>query len=140
MSLGLSFKLASKSKTGYYFGSFKKVGHNLESIDMSALGQIVTFTFVKISNVRVVFGNLKMQLVTVLYYTESDLRLCDQSLTLEESENGRVIIPAEFKVGKQIVAVLEGECRLLSRLGERVLPLSAETDHNEGIDSLIAVS
>lgn len=70
-----------------------------------------------------------MQLVTVLYYTESDLRLRDDILTLNVSGSGRVVIPAEYKAGKQIVVVLDGECRVLNRLGERVLPLSEETDH-----------
>lgn len=81
-----------------------------------------------------------MQIVTVLYYTESDLRLCDETLTLEVSPNGRVIIPDGFKSGKQIIAVLEGECRLLNRLGERVLPFSSESVHNEGVISQTAVN
>ncbi|MBW8192938.1 TIGR02922 family protein [Neiella marina] len=63
-----------------------------------------------------------MKRVTVLYYTESDLRLSDEVLVLNTSSSGRVIIPAEFKQDKQIIAVLEGECRLLNRLGERVFP------------------
>ena len=68
------------------------------------------------------------QQVTILYYQEDDLRLCDQFLELEISENGRVIIPRDFKVGKQIIAVLKGECHLLNRLGERVLPFGTDTD------------
>lgn len=70
-----------------------------------------------------------MKTVTILFYTESDLRLCDEVMALEASSSGRVIIPSEFKRGKQIVAVLEGECKLLNRLGERVLPFSSDTDH-----------
>lgn len=72
-----------------------------------------------------------MQCVTVLYYTDADLRLCDEVLTLEVSENGRVVIPDEFKWGKQIIAVLEGECRLLNRLGERIFPQSAPVEPSQ---------
>lgn len=69
-----------------------------------------------------------MQLpVTVLFFTEDDLRLRDESLALEVGHGGRAIIPPEYKAGKQIIAVLAGECHLLNRIGDRVLPLSSVT-------------
>ncbi|MCM2678408.1 DUF2375 family protein [Echinimonas agarilytica] len=63
--------------------------------------------------------------VTVLYFTDSDLRLRDESLELEVGNGGRAIIPRGYKDGKQIVAVLAGECHLLNRIGDRVLPISS---------------
>ncbi|GGA78796.1 TIGR02922 family protein [Neiella marina] len=73
-----------------------------------------------------------MKTVTVLYYTNSDLRLSDSILELDVRTNGRVVIPADFKQGKQIIAVLEGECKLLNRLGERIVPQDAEETASEG--------
>lgn len=69
---------------------------------------------------------MKLQ-VTVLFFTEDDLRLRDESLALEVGHGGRAIIPPEYKAGKQIIAVLAGECHLLNRIGDRVLPLSTVT-------------
>ncbi len=66
---------------------------------------------------------MKLQ-VTLLYFTEDDLRLRDETLALEVGRGGRAIIPPEYKAGKQIIAVLAGECHLLNRIGDRVLPLS----------------
>ena len=63
--------------------------------------------------------------VTVLFFTNDDLRLQDQSILLDVAPGGRAIIPHDYKVGKQIVAVLDGECHLLNRIGDRVLPLSS---------------
>lgn len=66
--------------------------------------------------------NLK---VTVLFFSDADLRLRDEILELEVGDGGRAIIPLSYKEGKQIIAVLAGECHLLNRIGDRVLPLSS---------------
>ncbi|MBW8190089.1 TIGR02922 family protein [Neiella marina] len=66
--------------------------------------------------------NLK---VTVLYFSDADLRLRDEILELHVGDGGRAIIPLSYKEGKQIIAVLAGECHLLNRIGDRVLPLSS---------------
>ena len=63
--------------------------------------------------------------VTILYFSETDLRLRDDILELEVSDGGRAIIPEDYKSGKQIIAVLAGECHLLNRIGDRILPLSS---------------
>lgn len=63
--------------------------------------------------------------VTVLFFMDTDLRLRDQVVELTCGEGGRAIIPADFKAGKQIIGVLDGECRLLNRIGDRILPLSS---------------
>ncbi|WP_335925362.1 TIGR02922 family protein [Shewanella khirikhana] len=39
---------------------------------------------------------------------------------LPVSDTGRVMIPQSFRSGKSIIAVLEGECKILNSLGERV--------------------
>lgn len=74
--------------------------------------------------------NLK---VTVLFFSDADLRLRDEILELEVGDGGRAIIPMSYKEGKQIIAVLAGECHLLNRIGDRVLPLSSASIA-EGID------
>ncbi len=73
--------------------------------------------------------------VTVLYYTEVDLRLADEVLQLEQGDSERIELPEGFKQGKQILAVMEGRCRILSRLGDRVLPFLAENSHTVEVQS-----
>jgi uncharacterized protein (TIGR02922 family) len=60
--------------------------------------------------------------VTVLYYdAPAGLIMHNAVLTgLPVSETGRVMIPQSFRSGKSIIAVLEGECKILNSLGERV--------------------
>nr|WP_284730677.1 TIGR02922 family protein [Shewanella jiangmenensis] len=60
--------------------------------------------------------------VTVLYYdAPAGLIMHNAVLTgLPVSDSGRVMIPQSFRNGKSIIAVLEGECRILNSLGERV--------------------
>lgn len=60
--------------------------------------------------------------ITVLYYEgPASLEMCNCVLRdLEVSPSGRVIIPNEFRKGKSIIAVLDGECHILNSLGERV--------------------
>ncbi|WP_445945533.1 TIGR02922 family protein [Shewanella sp.] len=61
-------------------------------------------------------------IVTVLYYeAPAGLIMHNEILTgLAVSESGRVMIPQQFRRGKSIIAVLEGECTILNSLGERV--------------------
>ncbi|MCH1929023.1 TIGR02922 family protein [Shewanella acanthi] len=60
--------------------------------------------------------------VTVLFYDAPvGLIMHNQVLSdLPVSESGRVMIPPAFRKGKSIIAVLEGECKILNSLGERV--------------------
>jgi uncharacterized protein (TIGR02922 family) len=64
----------------------------------------------------------KTAVVTVLYYeAPAGLIMHNEVLTgLTVSESGRVMIPQEFRRGKSIIAVLEGQCTILNSLGERV--------------------
>jgi uncharacterized protein (TIGR02922 family) len=60
--------------------------------------------------------------VTILFYeAPAGLEMHNTVLTdLAVSESGRVMIPASFRRGKSIIAVLEGKCVILNALGERV--------------------
>jgi uncharacterized protein (TIGR02922 family) len=60
--------------------------------------------------------------ITVLYYeAPAGLIMHNEVLSgLVVSDTGRVMIPKEFRYGKSIIAVLEGECTILNSLGERV--------------------
>lgn len=60
--------------------------------------------------------------VTVLYY-DAPVGLVMHNAVLDNlavSDAGRVMIPQSFRQGKSIIAVLEGECKILNALGERV--------------------
>ncbi len=60
--------------------------------------------------------------VTVLYY-DAPVGLVMHNLVLDGlpvSDSGRVVLPEQFRKGKSIIAVLEGECKILNALGERV--------------------
>ncbi|MCE9686598.1 MULTISPECIES: TIGR02922 family protein [Shewanella] len=66
------------------------------------------------------------QTVTVLYY-DFPAGLVMHNVVLKDlpvSEQGRVLIPAAFREGKSIVAIMEGECKMLNSLGERVFAKS----------------
>ncbi|WP_144213440.1 TIGR02922 family protein [Shewanella donghaensis] len=60
--------------------------------------------------------------VTVLFYEAPvGLTMKNTVLTgLNISETGRVVLPSNFRHGKSIIAVLDGECKILNALGERV--------------------
>lgn len=62
------------------------------------------------------------QLVTVIYYSDASLELLHEVQTFTQNENGRVVIPAEFKEGKSIIAVCKGEIEVLNKVGDRILP------------------
>lgn len=59
--------------------------------------------------------------VTMLYYDEDNPLLLQQQVLsgLTQSAKGRVIIPNEEKQGKIIIAILDGEVKVLNSLGDR---------------------
>ena len=62
--------------------------------------------------------------VTIIYYDDNGLELHHAMRTFEENEHGRVIIPADFKKGKSILAVCDGEIEILNRIGDRILSVN----------------
>ncbi|WNC73185.1 TIGR02922 family protein [Thalassotalea psychrophila] len=61
--------------------------------------------------------------VTVIFYDNNSLELQHQVGNFPYNQNGRVIIPTEFKKAKSIIAVCEGVVNVLNKIGERILPL-----------------
>lgn len=59
--------------------------------------------------------------VTIIYYNENCIELQHSVMRYPKSESGRVIIDANFKVGKSIVAVCLGEITILNKVGDRVI-------------------
>jgi len=64
--------------------------------------------------------NIKRK-VTIIYYRDDDLELHHKIKTFEQNADGRVIIPQEFKEGKSIIAVCDGEIDILNKIGDRVM-------------------
>lgn len=60
-------------------------------------------------------------LVTVIYYSDLSLELHSDCCRFNVNKNGRVIIPEQFKQGKSIVAVCEGEISILNKIGDRIV-------------------
>ncbi|MDP7592608.1 MAG: TIGR02922 family protein [Litorilituus sp.] len=59
--------------------------------------------------------------VTIIYYQDDGLELHHKVRTFEQNIEGRVIIPPEFKEGKSIIAVCDGEVEVLNKIGDRIL-------------------
>ncbi|WP_133405952.1 TIGR02922 family protein [Parashewanella tropica] len=69
----------------------------------------------------------KTKTVTVLYF-EAPAGAVLYSSVLHElpySENSRIVLPNTFRKGKNIIAVMEGNCRLLNGMGERISVVEA---------------
>ncbi len=67
--------------------------------------------------------------VTILFY-DAPVGLLMRTEVLRDlrvGKHGRVIIPSCFRQHKSIVAILEGDCKVLNALGDR----AAETAANE---------
>lgn len=62
----------------------------------------------------------KQRIVTIIYYNDSSLELLHEVHSFFQNENGRVIIPQSFKKDKSIVAVCDGEIKILNKIGDRV--------------------
>lgn len=63
----------------------------------------------------------QMRTVTVIYYDENSLELMHSTQNFPQNKYGRVIIPAEFKQNKSIIAVCDGEVLMLNKLGDRII-------------------
>jgi len=61
--------------------------------------------------------------VTIIYYCDVSLELLHETHIFAQNEQGRVILPAEFKEGKSIIAVCDGEIQILNKLGDRITML-----------------
>ncbi len=61
-----------------------------------------------------------LRTVTIIYYCDTSLELLHETGEFEQNIHGRVILPDDFKEGKSIVAVCDGEIRILNKLGDRV--------------------
>lgn len=59
--------------------------------------------------------------VTVIYYSDEGLELLHEVKTFLQNEHGRVILPPDFKEGKSIIAVCDGEIQILNKIGDRIL-------------------
>ncbi|TRX56382.1 TIGR02922 family protein [Thalassomonas sp. M1454] len=58
--------------------------------------------------------------VTVIFYDNSSLELMYDTLQLEQSRDGRVIIPDAFKRNKSIVTIIEGKAKIINSMGDRI--------------------
>ncbi len=67
-------------------------------------------------------SNSQNEMITIIYYCDSSLELKHQVCQVKKSDTGRVIIPDEYKAGKSIIAVCNGEIEILNKIGERILP------------------
>jgi uncharacterized protein (TIGR02922 family) len=68
-----------------------------------------------------------LRIVTIIYYSEISLELLHQTKAFKQNAQGRVILTEEFKKGKSIIAVCEGEIEILNKLGDRIT-MFEETD------------
>ncbi len=62
----------------------------------------------------------QLRTVTIIYYSDISIELVHEVKCCRQNKNGRVIIPDEFKVGKSIIAVCDGEVKMLNKIGDRV--------------------
>jgi len=59
--------------------------------------------------------------VTVIYCCDGELELYRKTQSFNLNEYGDMIIPQDFKRGKTIVAVCEGEVEILNSIGDRLV-------------------
>ncbi|MDX2369917.1 MAG: TIGR02922 family protein [Colwellia sp.] len=62
--------------------------------------------------------------VTIIYYCDDGLELHHEVKIFEQNDDGRVVIPQEFKEGKSIIAVCDGEIEILNKMGDRILSVN----------------
>jgi len=62
-----------------------------------------------------------LTLVTIIYYQVESLELLHEVKSFPKNHRGRVVLPEEFRKGKSIIAVCEGEITILNKVGDRIL-------------------
>jgi len=67
-----------------------------------------------------------LRTVTVIYYCDTSLELLHETHDFEQNIHGRVILPEIFKEGKSIIAVCDGEIKILNKLGDRITLVEEE--------------
>ncbi|WP_019028878.1 TIGR02922 family protein [Colwellia piezophila] len=64
---------------------------------------------------------LNLTQITIIYYHDESLELLHEVKSFPKNQQGRVVIPELFKKGKSIIAVCEGEIKILNKVGDRIL-------------------
>ncbi len=64
---------------------------------------------------------MKKKTVSIFYYCEDSVELGVYIGECPVALSGRVVIARSFKKGKTIIAVCEGEVKVLNKLGDRAL-------------------
>jgi uncharacterized protein (TIGR02922 family) len=59
--------------------------------------------------------------VTIIYCCDNDLALYRKTQVFNLNAYGDMIIPQDFKRGKTIVAVCDGEINIINSVGDRVV-------------------
>jgi len=67
--------------------------------------------------------NKVLTTVTIIYYNENCLELKHEVKSYPKNNTGRLIIPAEFKEDKSILAVCLGEISIINKIGDRILSI-----------------
>lgn len=62
--------------------------------------------------------------VTIIYYNDHSMELMHDFKRFPQSGEGRVLVPEEYKKGKSILVVCEGNINILNKLGERITAAS----------------
>jgi len=65
---------------------------------------------------------MEVKEVTILYYEIDSLVLKHRVILIEYDGDGRVIIPKKLKENYSIIAVMDGDVKILNTLGQRVIP------------------
>ncbi|RHW77535.1 TIGR02922 family protein [Colwellia sp. RSH04] len=61
------------------------------------------------------------RVVTVIYCSDSDLGLFRKKQSFAVNDFGEMIIPQDFKQGKTIVALCDGDVNILNSIGDRLV-------------------
>ncbi|TWX68154.1 TIGR02922 family protein [Colwellia sp. C1TZA3] len=60
------------------------------------------------------------RLITIIFYSDTTLKLMHEVHSFPESKTGRVVIPESFKVDKSIIAVCDGAVAIIDKFGDRM--------------------
>ena len=62
--------------------------------------------------------------VTIIYYSDHSMELMHEVKYFPQNGEGRVCIPQEYKEGKSILVICEGNVNILNKFGERITAAS----------------